>query len=30
MEFLVAEDFYFQPVQPWKDACFQKLDAEEK
>jgi hypothetical protein len=28
LEFLIAEDFYFQDVQPWKDACFQKLEAE--
>jgi hypothetical protein len=28
MEFLIAEDFYFQRVQPWKDACFQRLEAE--
>jgi hypothetical protein len=30
MEFLVAEGSYFQQVQSWKDACFQKLEAEEK
>jgi hypothetical protein len=30
MEFLIAEDSYFQRAQPWKDACFQKLEAEER
>jgi hypothetical protein len=30
MEFLVAEDFYFKQVQSWKDACFKKLEPEEK
>jgi hypothetical protein len=28
MEFLVAEDYYFQYTEPWKDACFQKLEAQ--
>jgi hypothetical protein len=29
LEFLVSEGFYFQDAQPWKDACFQKLDAQD-
>jgi len=30
MEFLIAEDFYFQGVQPWKDACFRRLEADNR
>ena len=30
MEFLIAEDFSFQDAQPWKEACFQKLEAEDR
>jgi hypothetical protein len=25
MEFILSEDYYYPEVQPWKDACFEKL-----
>jgi hypothetical protein len=30
IEFLLSEDYYYQDAQPWKDACFEKLELAEE